>query len=473
MPVRLSGSMGVAELVFTVLAFNAPLSIAVGFIPVVIGAGNGLGAPLIFVVCAVLLIVFAVGFTTMGRHLPNPGAYYAYITAGLGRPLGLGCAFVAVFAYFFILIGSYAFGGITLQALVRDMLNGPDIEWWVWVLVLQAVAGVLGYFRISLSAKILTVAMCLEVVVIVAYNAVVLFRGGPQGRPVPALDLSNFTSGAVGLALLFGVTCFAGFEATAVFREETRDPARTVPRAAYLSVIVMAVMYAVTTGVVIIAFGPDAVVAATGADPTGAMLGSFRLYLGQVAVDIVNVLLCSSIFAAVLATHNVCARYLYSLSVDAVLPRSLSVVHPRHASPHRASVAVSALVFLATAVLLTINLEPLRLYAALVGIGGYALLFLLLCTAVAVIPYLTRMRRQGRAISPAASVAAPGLSAMGLAFVLALASRNVAVLFGATQAASNVLLAVVYGLVLVGVVYGLWLRSRKPEVYQRIGRQDI
>src|SRR5262249_40174529 len=90
---RLSGHMGVFDIVFTVLAFNAPLSVFVGFITVIIGFGNGLGAPVTFLAAGGLMALFAVGFAAMGRRLPNPGAFYAYITAGLGRPLGLGSAF--------------------------------------------------------------------------------------------------------------------------------------------------------------------------------------------------------------------------------------------------------------------------------------------------------------------------------------------------------------------------------------------
>ncbi|MEV0735120.1 hypothetical protein AB0I51_03960 [Streptomyces sp. NPDC050549] len=76
------------------LAFDAPLATLVGFIPVVIGFGNEPGAP---AAAGVILGLFAVGFPAMGRRLPDPGAFYAYITAGPGRPIGLGASFLALF----------------------------------------------------------------------------------------------------------------------------------------------------------------------------------------------------------------------------------------------------------------------------------------------------------------------------------------------------------------------------------------
>ena len=76
------------ELVLTVLAFSAPLTVVIAWIPFLV-IYNGIGAPTAFVVAAVLLLVFSVGFTTMTRYILNPGAFYAYITAGLGRSRAL------------------------------------------------------------------------------------------------------------------------------------------------------------------------------------------------------------------------------------------------------------------------------------------------------------------------------------------------------------------------------------------------
>jgi len=107
---RLAGDLSTFDIVFTVLAYNAPLTVVVGFIPVIVGMGNGLGAPFSYVVAGALILTFAVGFTTMSRHVKNAGAYYAFITAGLGRSLGLGSAFVAILSYALMLVGGYLYG---------------------------------------------------------------------------------------------------------------------------------------------------------------------------------------------------------------------------------------------------------------------------------------------------------------------------------------------------------------------------
>lgn len=70
---QLRGRMGTLSVVLTIMAYLAPLAAAAGYIPLVISAGNGLGAPLIFLLCGVILTLFSFGFLAMVRHVPRPG----------------------------------------------------------------------------------------------------------------------------------------------------------------------------------------------------------------------------------------------------------------------------------------------------------------------------------------------------------------------------------------------------------------
>lgn len=469
-PKRLTGRLGTADIVFTVLAFNAPMAVFVGYLTVIIGYGNGLGAPITYVAAAGLMLLFAVGFTAMSRHLPNPGAFYAYITAGLGRPMGLGASFLAIVSYYFILLGGYALGGVGLESLVRDVMGGPDLPWWIWVLVLMALAGTLGFFNINLSAKVLTLFMAAEVVLIIAFNAVVWATGGADGFTAAPLDPANIFSGNIGLAVLFGIVCFSGFEATAVFREEARDPEKTIPRATYIAIISMGLIYAVSTWAVITAVGAGGVVEASAADPTGTTLGAVGAFMGKVGLDIVTVLLVTSVFAANIATHNVTTRYTYSLAVDRVFPRRLSSVHPRFVSPYLASIVTSIISVLFLVVLVIMNLDGNSIYAVLVGIGGYALIMLLLLTSIAVIVYF--WTRPELAQSTWRRLVAPTVAAIGLLVALYLASTNVAAMIGGDQVLANVLMGVFYVSLAVGVIVALILKRTKPDIYSRIGRSE-
>jgi hypothetical protein len=73
----LKGRLGTASIVFTVMAYLAPLGAAAGYVPFVVGYGNGLGAPYTFLLCGALLVLFSFGYLAMVRHVPRPGAFYA------------------------------------------------------------------------------------------------------------------------------------------------------------------------------------------------------------------------------------------------------------------------------------------------------------------------------------------------------------------------------------------------------------
>jgi amino acid transporter len=373
-------------------------------------------------------------------------------------------------SYLFILIGGYAFGGISCAALVHDVFGGPELPWYLYTGITMLAVGVLGYFRIQLSARILTLCMCCEIIVMVAYDTIVFARGGADGINVESFQPHNVVSGSIGMAILFGVVCFSGFEATAIFREEARDPERTIPRATYLAIVTMAVLYALTSWAMILGIGVAKVVEQSSADPTGTALATATEYMGKVGLDVVTVLLCTSIFAANIATHNVSSRYIYSLSVDGIFPKVFSAVHRTEASPHRASMATTVISLAALFACIVFKGQGSTLYAILVGIGAYALIMLLVLTSASVVAYF---RRTNNAVSPWKSVVAPLLSCAGLLVAFVLATNNVDVMIGGNEDLAHVLVALFFGLLIGGMLMATVLRSRKPEVYQRIGRQDI
>ena len=64
-PRRLRGNLGVASIVFMVVAAAAPLGVIGGVVPLGIASGNGAGFPATFIVATLILLFFSVGFTAM------------------------------------------------------------------------------------------------------------------------------------------------------------------------------------------------------------------------------------------------------------------------------------------------------------------------------------------------------------------------------------------------------------------------
>lgn len=466
---KLSGQLGTFGVVSTVLAYNAPLATILGFLPFVILLGNGLGAPLTFIVCGLILMLFAVGFTTMSKYVPNAGAYYAYISVGLGRSIGLGSAMLAVLTYVFIQVGVYLFTGFVVVQLASHYPGALHLTWWKWAVLIWAVVSILGYFRISLSASVMTLALGIEVLAVLVWEVAIVYFKGPSVLDPFWLTPSAIVSGSLGVALLFGMTSFAGFEATAVFREEAKNPSVTIPRATYVSIIFMALLFMSATFLLIAGYGPAVAMSQVNSNTAQFSTNSFGFFLGHAGLVMIEILMCTSGFAGCLALHNVLARYVYCLSADGVFPRALGEIHSRFGSPAKASVIVSIVTGLGFVGCAVGAMDPYDGYGILVGIAGIGLLTLQVLTSASVVAFFFRDRR-GQSVWK--TLIAPGLACLIILSCDVFAAANISLLTGDEK--SGIILFIVFTVVFfAGVIHARVLRRYNPSVYDAIGRQRI
>jgi len=284
---KLRGTLGVWGIVFVVVAAASPLGVIGGPVPLGIANGNGVGFPAIFVISTLILLLFAVGFTALTPHVPDAGAFYSYIGKGLGRVTGFGFAFVALISYLTLEIAVYGLIGQGAQALFASY-GLPTIHWGIWAFIAFAIVTLLGHFNIDLSRNVLGVLLIAEVAIVLALDAAVIFTGGHEGLSTGIVTPSEIVSGAPGIALLFAILSFIGFEATAVFRGEARDPLRTIPRATYLAVILIGLFYTVSTWALISAFGDSRAVEQAQADPSALLPNATQEHLGTAGLHILQ-----------------------------------------------------------------------------------------------------------------------------------------------------------------------------------------
>jgi amino acid transporter len=428
---KLRGSLGVWGIVFVVVAAASPLGVIGGPVPLGIGIGNGTGFPAIFVVSTVIILLFAVGFTALTPYVKDAGAFYSYIGKGLGKVTGFGFAFVALISYLTLEIAVYGLIGQGAQALFGSY-GLPRINWGIWAFVAFALVTALGHFNIDLSRNVLGVLLIGEVAIVLALDAAVIFTGGHEGLSTGIITPSEIVSGAPGLALLFAILSFIGFEATAVFRDEARDPLRTIPKATYLAVILIGVFYTVSTWALISAVGDSKAVEQAQNDPSNLLPNATEQYLGAVGLHIVQVLFVTSLFACVLSFHNIVARYVFTLSNRKVFPVSLGDAHERHGSPHLASGIDAVIVAVALLLGILFKLDPVtQFYTWLAGISTVGITTLLIATTIAVLVFFAKRKRAGQLeVSTWRAFIAPGLGLVGLLISIALILQNLPTLVG-------------------------------------------
>lgn len=455
-PALKRNAIGVPGIVFFVVAAAAPLAAALGASPMGFMA-LGAGAPGAYVIAGLVLILFAVGYGSMSRFVTSSAGFAAYLELGLGRVVGFAGAAVALLAYNCMLMGLYGVFGFFASAVIGD-LTGVETDWKLWTALAWVGVAVLGYLEINLSAKVLGVLMICEVLILVIFDGAVLVQGGASGINLDSFQPSNVFSDGLGVALLFAAASFVGFEATAIYGEEAKDPARTIPRATYVAVVLIAVFYALSTWAISLAHGSEQIQQAATDDPSGFVFAVNTQYVGQWSTTIMNVLLVTSTFAVLVAFHNTLSRYMFALGRSGVLPRTVGVTHPRWQSPHRASVTVTVLTLIVVGTFMVAGADPFtQLYAWLVGVGTVGVLVMQAATSVAVMVFFLRKKRTEFRLWSGAI--APILAALGLTAATYLAQTNWDILAGATSGIPTVLPWLIVLAAIVGVA-GAWATRR-------------
>lgn len=449
---RLRGNLGVASIVFMVVAAAAPLGVIGGVVPLGIAQGNGAGFPATFIVATAILLLFSVGFTAMTPFVDEAGAFFSYVRKALGFPVGIGIAFVAVVSYLAMEAAVYGLLGPAGAAIV-ELFGGPALPWWLFAALAFAVTTYLGYRSIELSSRVLAVLLTAEIAIVAVLDFVIVSRGGDHGLSTGIVNPHAVTSGSLGIGLLFAIISYVGFEATAIFRDEARNPERTIPRATYLSLVLIGVFYAVTSWALISGWGDDeAVRLAT--DSGGSFLSdTAQRYIGTFGNDVITVLYFTSLFACILSFHNVVSRYLFALSQRDVLPARLSLPHDRHGSPHQASLWISGVVFLSVLLAVVFRLDPAaQFYTWFAGATTVGIVGLLIATSIAVLVYFGR---DPKGYSSWRVRIAPALGLIGLVGSLALILSNLKLLVGGSSVLAWVIVGLLLGAFVAGTLVGI------------------
>ena len=416
-----------------------------------------------------VLSLFAIGFTAMSRFTGSAGAFYVYITRGLGRPAGMGAAYLAVLSYNSIQISLYGAFAVFARDTIKSF-TGVVIPWPILVLVAIAVITVLGYRNLSVNANVLAVALSLEVLILAVLAVAVLVRGGgPDGLTLQPFNPSTLLTPGAGAMFAFTFLSFIGFEATVIFGEEVRDPAKTIPKATFIAIGFLAVFYAFVTWAVVSAFGLEGAVTEATKNPTGMYFDAIEQYVGPWARNVMDVLILTSLLAVLLAFHNAVARYQFSMAREGIMPKALARVHPKHHSPFVSSISQSVFALVVVAPFIVLGLDPfLDFYVPVTTPGIYGVLALQLLTAVAVIAYFAK---NGRGLSRWRTAVSPAIGALGLLVILIVAIANVAVISGRHGFINWVLAGINVVVFVFGVVLALALRRRRSPLYDRFGQE--
>ncbi|GIE94947.1 APC family permease [Paractinoplanes rishiriensis] len=458
--------LGVAAVVFFVMSAAAPLTVVAGVVPTGLAVTGLTGISIAFLAMAAVLAIFSVGYVAMARHIANAGAFYAYISQGIGRPFGVGASWLALVAYNCFQIAAYGGFGAIGSPLFADWF-GIDIPWWGLALVVWALTAVLGVRDVAVNGKVLATLLVAEIVLVVVFSFADMFS--PAFSPAAApLDPGTLVGAGSGALLAMAITGFVGFEQSVVFSEESRDPRRTVPRATFIAIALIAGLYGFAAWAMISAAGDD-VVGRAGNEGPDLFFNVASDQLGSTAVHLGYALFLTSLIAAMISFHNIISRYAFSLGREGVMPRVFGRTVPSSGAPKNGSIAQSILGLGVIVLYAVAGWDPLvQLFFWGGSAGGIGVLLLITVTSIAVIGYFAR-HPEGEDFWH--RIGAPVLGTILLLVMSYLALTNIATLFGVEPGTGPTwVVPLTFGATVVaGILWAWFLQATRPDVYAGIG----
>ncbi|MFJ8634617.1 APC family permease [Streptomyces sp. NPDC093568] len=322
---ELRRTLGVGDAVVIGLGSMIGAGIFAALGPAARAAGSGLLLGL--AVAAVVAYCNATSSARLAALYPASGGTYVYGRERLGE-------FWGYLAGWSFVVGKTA--SCAAMALTVGTYVWPEQAHAVAVAAVVALTAV-NYGGVQKSAW-LTRAIVAVVLAVLACVVVVCLGSGESD----AARLDVGTSGGVGgvlqaAGLLF--FAFAGYARIATLGEEVRDPARTIPRAIPLALGIALAVYACVAVAVLSVLGSDGL-----GDASAPLADAVRAAGVPGLVPVVRVGAAVAALGSLLALILGVSRTTLAMARDRHLPGALAAVHPRFQVPHRAELAVGAVV---------------------------------------------------------------------------------------------------------------------------------
>src|SRR5215207_5971114 len=332
-----------------------------GSIFVLTGPAIGLAGSsviLAFILNAIITLFTAMGYAELGSAMPEAGGGYLWVREGLRRPNAFISGWMAWLAH--IIAGSlYAVGFGSFFISLLQMTNILPQESLFGIIPLDkltavAVIAVFTLINIKGASETGRVGTIITVVQLVAIVSIII-AGLWAMSSYPNDDWqSNFSDflpmGLGGLVAAMGLTfiAFEGYEIIVQTGEEVKNPKRNIPRAIFISLALVVIMYCLIAFVSIGAIFPDmpswqfvglhGELGIMKAAESFMPYGAFIVLAGGLV----------STLAALNATTFSSARVAFAMGRHYNLPHRLSAIHPKFKTPY-VSVIISCIIMAAMA----------------------------------------------------------------------------------------------------------------------------
>jgi amino acid transporter len=322
------GALGLVDIAASTMANIGPAySFFFGFAFIVVTAG--IAAPLTIVAAVIAVALLGNTLSQFSRVQPSTGGFITFVGKSFGGTSAVTTALLCGAGYIIAISSVLAVSGWFLE-YVLNYYFAWNVPWIIWSVLLTAGSVVMMYRGVAVSTKLAGFFFGFEMLVLVIVSVASLIKNGAHLSAAP-FEWSHLNNGFSGLAPGFplAVYLFIGWENSAALAEETGNPRRNVPRAVYLSIALMAVLYLLVAYSTVSGFGDNGTKLAAATIPFITVAHST---LAKVAVIAYLAGLTSTV-GVLIAAVNSQARLVFNAGREGLLPRWIGKVHPARKTP--------------------------------------------------------------------------------------------------------------------------------------------
>jgi len=376
------GVVGSARVIAFGASNVAPAGAVVGGLVIVVSYA-GFASPLVIILAFVASLCCANSIAEFARRLTSAGSLYTYNSRALGRTAGFLTGWMMVFAY-----ALYVPAGISLTSAYASELGSDalhvTIDGWVLFLVILGAAVLVAYLGIRTSSSVDLVLVVGEIAVIAALAITVLVKTAPAHYSAAVLSPASSPNGQltdITNAMIYGITAFAGFEASAALGEEARNARRSIPAGTIGVVIVAGIFYLLVIVAEMFDVGPGNITGFRLHDnPLGYMTSR---YWSPSALWVIELVVVLTGLGFVIAALNVAIRVLFAMGRERALPGALARLSSRQTPA--VSIGCVAMLTLVLGLPLTYTYGGIRTFGYLAGAGGLSVVLVYVAVNIAVI----------------------------------------------------------------------------------------
>jgi amino acid transporter len=458
------GALGLVDISASTMANIGPAySFYFGFAGIVIAAG--LGSPLVVLVAAVAIALLGNTLSQFSRAIPSTGGFITFIGKTFGGTSAVTTALTAGIGYIIAIASVLVISGGFLSIMIQ-YYTGTNVPWIIFSAIFTAGAMYMMFRGVAVSTKLAGFFFGFELLVLLVVSIAILIKNGGHlsGVPFQPSKVLNGFSG-LGLAFPLSIYLFIGWENSAALAEETNNPRRNVPRAVFLSVALMAVLYLLVAYATVSGFHYSASALTAPLIPFISVAHGVAAWLTFIAY---LAGLTSTLGVLIAAVNSQC-RLIFNAGREGLLPRWIGYVHPVRRTPVNAIIA-----FVGIASVITLGwalghwiggsggeLSALNFFFESSSMGTILILFVYLASNVA-LPFFYRKYLPSE-FNIIKHVVLPALGVVAIAI-------PIYYLFKPPIPQPYYWFPYVgLGIVAVSILYSIWLVRRDPGLGDRVG----